>query len=258
MTTRGRNSFSQARADRRDKNDARRILAERDKARSSTSGSARRWPFELLQNAHDPGHRDGSRLVDISITAANSILEFRHNGRPFTWDDLAALTTGGSTKGIMNLTLQGQYGTGFLVTHALSPIIDVTGIVGDGQGNERFCLHLDRSGDEIAILRNMEKAEEGIGTAQSITELDDHPWTAEFSYRTDNDAAMSIGVTSVKDAAVFLFGTCSFLGRLSIKTYGYLNVWSSTDMFTTVWHDEFRRQERDVLLECNGCQAATA
>jgi hypothetical protein len=42
--------FRIAKDERRGKNDARRIVSERDKARSATSGADRRWPFELLQN----------------------------------------------------------------------------------------------------------------------------------------------------------------------------------------------------------------
>jgi hypothetical protein len=68
MSESARNNYQAARDQRLGKNDARRIRAERDKARSLTSGADRRWPFELLQNAHDPGPRDGAALVDLQFT----------------------------------------------------------------------------------------------------------------------------------------------------------------------------------------------
>ncbi|HEY4846231.1 MAG TPA: hypothetical protein VIH87_00135, partial [Methylocella sp.] len=93
-------------------------MSERDKARSATSGAAKRWPFELLQNAHDPGPRAGSKFVDVNFNAAGAAFIFQHNGRPFTGDDLAALLSGGSNKEYDDSAdTTGRYGTGFLVTH---------------------------------------------------------------------------------------------------------------------------------------------
>ncbi len=229
MTKRGGNNYKQARAQRRDINDARRIRAERDKARSSTSGAARRWPFELLQNAHDPGPRDGSLLIDVCFTATDTTLRFQHNGRPFTWNDLAALTSGGSTKEYEAVETSGRYGTGFLVTHVLSPTINVSGIVGDEESNEHFYLNLDRSGDETAILQNMEKAEADIESAQAITQFDEL-WTADFSYPVDNKVAMETGIKSVEQSALFLFGTCYNLDSLEIKTNNSVIVWQQENM----------------------------
>jgi hypothetical protein len=216
MTGRFLTKYKKVREQRLGKNDARRIRAERDKARSPTSGAARRWPFELLQNAHDPGPRDSFGFVDVCFTAGDNSLDFQHNGRPFTTEDLAALLSGGSNKEYDATDTTGRFGTGFLVTHVLSPIIKLTGIVSDETYIEQFDIHLDRSGDESAILLNTKEAEASIDAAQAVDQLDDH-WTADFRYPMVNQLALRTGIDALHHCAPFLFGTCGQLGSLVIE-----------------------------------------
>src|SRR4051812_29834707 len=144
MSQRALDRYKDAREERLGKNDARRIRAERDKARSPTSGAARRWPFELLQNAHDAGPRDGASSVTVSFSAINQRIIFRHNGRPFAENDLAALLSGGSNKEYESTVTTGRFGTGFLVSHVLSPTIHLQGLMAGEPAYERFDILLDR------------------------------------------------------------------------------------------------------------------
>lgn len=47
----------------------------------------------------------------------------------------------------------GRFGTGFLVTHALSTQVDVDGALTTQKGSEVFHIKLERGGDEDAIKK---------------------------------------------------------------------------------------------------------
>ncbi len=100
-----------------------------NQARSDTHGAGARWPFELTQNAHDPGFRDGQLGVNIALAFDGHMLLYEHDGRAFTMPDLAALLSGGSSKDFESAETTGRFGTGFLVTHVLSPRIGFTGVL---------------------------------------------------------------------------------------------------------------------------------
>src|SRR2546426_9915279 len=245
------NNYHAARDQRLGKNDARRIRAERDKARSPTSGAGKRWPFELLQNAHDPGPRDGSTLVDVRLTVTDSALVFRHNGRPFTLNDLAALLSGGSNKEYESPETTGRFGTGFLVTHVLSPRITLRGVIGDGSQYERFQVELDRSGDEDGILEKTKAAEAGIGGAVPIDGIAGG-WTAEFEYPIDAHDAAEIGIEEIRMCTPFLFGTCQHLGRVTFESRdGSVESWLPEEP-TQYKHEGVTIRERRFTLESNG------
>ncbi len=251
MTKTALRNYHAARDQRLGKNDARRIRAERDKARSPTSGSDRRWPFELLQNAHDPGPRDGSVLVELQFAVTDSTLVFKHNGRPFTQNDLAALLSGGSNKEYDSPETTGRFGTGFLVTHVLSPRIALRGVIADGSQYERFQVDLDRSGDEDAILENTKAAEAGIEAAVPIDAIDG-AWTAEFEYPMDAHDAADIGIEAIRLSTPFLFGTCQHLGRVTIERRdGLIESWNPEEP-TQHEHEGVTVRERRVTLESNG------
>lgn len=136
---------------------ATRILTKRNDARGSyRSRAARRWPFELLQNAHDPGPRPGKSKVDFSLELSSDKLEVSHNGRPFDSREIAALISGGTSKEYDSSETTGRFGTGFLVTHVLSTKVRVGGILCMSEGrHERFSIPLDRSGDKEAIIADI-------------------------------------------------------------------------------------------------------
>lgn len=146
-----------------------------------------RWIWELLQNARDASLDSGQPLVaDVERTASEVI--FRHNGRRFTDDEVAHLIYHGSTKAEDQNTI-GQYGSGFLTTHLLSPDIDVSGQCSDG----RYF--------EFRISRK-------VGSVQELSDSMNHVWecykqslapssgvqthTTEFRYGILPDAADAV------------------------------------------------------------------
>ena len=82
----------------RTRNDARTIRSGVEMAQQNTPRAGVRWPFELIQNAHDAGPRDGDSRVKISFTFKDNDLVVSHTGKPFTARELAALLSGGSRR----------------------------------------------------------------------------------------------------------------------------------------------------------------
>lgn len=173
----------------------------------------------MLQNAYDPGPREGAESVDLTFAATDSTVTFCHNGRPFSMDDLAALLSGGSNKEYESADTTGRFGTGFLVTHVLSPRIRLRGIIDSKLQHERFEIDLDRSGNEAQILDNTTAAEARIRAAIAIDSFDGI-WTAEFEYPVDNPEAVAVGVEEFLQAIPYLYGTCRHLGNVTVETAG--------------------------------------
>lgn len=143
------------------RNDARRILQRVVLALESPDSSGIRWPFELLQNAHDFGAREGEDLVEIEFCQNSENLVVSHNGRIFSIRELKALLSGGSSKEFDGVETTGRFGTGFLVTHAISTQVDVDGILQTAEGQlETFRIELNRPPDEAQILKNIELTDE--------------------------------------------------------------------------------------------------
>jgi hypothetical protein len=101
-----------------------------------------RWPFELLQNALDAGPREGKNEVTISFRLETGRVVFEHDGAPFSFRELAALLSGGSSKDFGSEETTGRFGTGFLVTHVLAERAVLTGVLAVESGFELFNIEL--------------------------------------------------------------------------------------------------------------------
>ena len=123
-----------------------KILQLLSQIREDPSASAKRWVWELLQNAKDVPNRFGKVSVEIELVSQDT-LKFRHNGDCFSIKNITGLVQQVSSKDSQNLEGQtGKFGTGFICTHLLSDIIDVEGIVRYMGIDRRFKIVLDRSG----------------------------------------------------------------------------------------------------------------
>ena len=123
-----------------------KILQLLSQIREDPSASAKRWVWELLQNAKDVPNRFGKVSVEIELVSQDT-LKFRHNGDAFSTKNITGLVQQVSSKDSQNLEGQtGKFGTGFICTHLLSDIIDVEGVVKYMDINRRFKIVLDRSG----------------------------------------------------------------------------------------------------------------
>ena len=108
-----------------------------------------------MQNAHDAGPRDDNQRVEIAFVLGDDQFVVSHTGKPFVAQELAALLSGGFSKEFDSEETTGRFGTGFLVTHALSTRVDVAGVLNTHEGPEMFHIELERDGDEDSIARNI-------------------------------------------------------------------------------------------------------
>lgn len=208
--------FEHARKQQLDRNEARRMRALVNQARGDTHGAGARWPFELTQNAHDPGARDGKTGVDIEVAFDGHTVSYEHDGKPFMMQDLAALLSGGSSKDFDSTETTGRFGTGFFVTHVLSLQISFTGVLEAEGGPEEVSILLNRAGDEKDIFENTTHCYEAIEAASKLGALDSHK-TARFLYQTDNPEAARLGIATFCGALPYLYGTCEHLGTVRLS-----------------------------------------
>lgn len=157
-----------------------------------------RWVWELLQNA-----RDASIGVAVQLTVSIEISEgeavFQHNGRAFDMEEIAHLIYHGSTK-VENEETIGQYGSGFLTTHLLSPQIIISGKLSNGQA---FDFSLKR---EIASPQELSKSmnqawEDFKNSFSEVSDLAD--FTTRFRYPVEKDStdAVEKGIYTLKQCA---------------------------------------------------------
>lgn len=137
-----------------DKNIATKILRDMNELRSKAEDSPtvpRRWIWELIQNAKDVAYQDGVNIQILYDDELDAHVEFRHDGQPFTADNIRFLIEQISTKdrdedseGRRPTT--GKFGTGFMTTHLLSEIVKVKGVAKEPDLKyKKFKLQLDRS-----------------------------------------------------------------------------------------------------------------
>ncbi len=200
------------------RNDARTIRTKVEDAKRNLFRAGVRWPFELMQNAHDAGPRDGDKRIKISFTFKDNNFLVSHTGKPFTTEDLAALLSGGSSKDFDDEKTTGRFGTGFLVTHALSTHVDVHGVIEIEKSYEKFHIELDRDGDEDAIAKNIEQADEAIGKALPLPEscIAKNP-TASFIYYDADCEVAKRGLDRLEEVLPYLYVTCEKLGQVRIE-----------------------------------------
>ena len=199
-----------------DKVIARRIHAKVRDARNDLDRAARRWPFELIQNAHDAGARDDRDGITVAFEYVDGSLRFEHDAAPFGMSDIAALLTGGSSKDFDSPETTGRFGTGFLVTHALSEHVHVAGVL-EAEGLLRsFEVTLDRPDDEDLILRNIKDSVSALGRTKAVADYADN-LTATVRYAVDeNDTALA-GLNMLEQALPYLFGSCCRLREVRIQ-----------------------------------------
>jgi hypothetical protein len=235
MTKRAFSSFQTAWARQQIRNDARRIRTKVKEARDSRDTASKRWPFELLQNAHDAGPREGRKGINVTFAYRDGVLTFEHDGRTFSTQELAALLSGGSSKDFDTVEQTGRFGTGFLATHVLATQLIVSGLLTESGQHEQFTLNLDRSGDDDDIVLNCEASQRQLEDAKEVTDIAGLP-SALFSYTTDDPAVVEAGFVAVEAALPYVLMTCTHLETVTIER----------DAGTTRWTTDARRTDDSV------------
>lgn len=180
----------------------------RELRQSRPEESARRWGWELLQNAKDVAHPDQPVRVRFELDeGAQPRLVARHSGQPFRPDQLYYLIVQTSskerpTKGA-EPTTTGRYGTGFLTTHLLSPVVEVSGVLeAPDTPPARFAVTLDRSGRTLEELTEAVKRalaiRESFGSLPRLDRLDPEAYNTAFSYTLD-DEGLAVARRGIED-----------------------------------------------------------
>lgn len=232
MTREALDQYDTAHSEQLLANEARHILTKVSEARQAPLDAGKRWPFELLQNAIDAGPRTGNDDVSISLSYDENTAVFCHNGQPFSSKELAALLSGGSSKAFDAEETTGRFGTGFLVTHVLAERTSLSGILHIQGEFEYFSLHLDRGGDERAILDNIKSAKEAIGDARQLASIDDYP-SARFEYPVEDDDTFRTGIEAFRSALPYLYGTRPLLGVVHLVEGLETEVWKPQSAIET-------------------------
>lgn len=211
MTYREKFEASQHRAHYQ--NIATKILREMATLRSRVDNSnsvPRRWVWELIQNAKDVHAKDGVKIkIEFLPNAKEPSVIFRHNGTPFSADNIRFLIEQVSSKdrskdeqGKPKET--GKFGTGFLATHLLSKIVRVEGVAKEPNlPYRKFDLELDRSGSRLEqIITAVQRA------TQSMEELDERPifsdydegdFNTAFYYFLKNESSVKVAKSGLND-----------------------------------------------------------
>jgi hypothetical protein len=245
--------FDQAQREQLHQNDARRIRTKIGDAQKRPDLSSVRWPFELLQNAHDAKPRPGRSTITVLFDCRDDQVIFEHDSAPFRARDLAALLSGGSGKEYESEDTTGRFGTGFLSTHVLSARVAISGILQSRKGLGQFALLLERAGDEPSIVRNIEVCNQSIRKAYPVTEIEDLP-SARFLYKEPDRTIVMQGIESLLQVLPYLFSTCENLGDVEIRTPdGAVERWTASEPRV---HDCAGGFIRERLVEVQGGRTA--
>lgn len=152
--------------------------------KSKEERTAKRWFWELLQNASDYNQK-----VDIRLEVDNDRVTFSHNGCPFSIQDVLNLISPDSGKDNDEIKKDniGKFGSGLVSTHILSSEIEVNGAFKSENENQlyRFNFKLDRScfENKTELIKSIEKSKnEFRNSALSIQQSEYEGFMTSFTY----------------------------------------------------------------------------
>lgn len=192
---------------------ANRIVQLLDKQRySNNENSVKRWIWELCQNAKDVSNDTGKVKICIGFDKINKSVVFKHNGRPFTMANIMSLINQSSSKDRYNEgeRQSGKFGTGFITTHLLSEIVNVSGFLETEKNKfSKFEIILDRTGhDKNEVISAMEKAVDQLQGCKPLAdgELEEDAYNTMFEYQLDNEGIIVAqqGIDNLRVSAPFV------------------------------------------------------
>ena len=215
---------------------ANRIVQLMQKLRySNNENSAKRWIWELCQNAKDVCNNSGKVKISIDYNKENRIAVFKHNGKAFSIMNVMSLINQASSKDRMDETdrKSGKFGTGFITTHLLSEIVNVSGVLETEAGKySRFRITLDRTGHERnEIIKALERSVEQLQESESILEdeMDIDAYNTKFEYELDENGieVARQGIENLRVSAPYVLSTLKDIEEIALEStrevYRYIN-----------------------------------
>lgn len=187
------------------------------KVQNNPSDSAKRWVWELMQNAKDVPNKFGRVSVKIILNSNN--LQFKHNGDPFTLKNIFSLIQQVSSKDSANNDeeVTGKFGTGFISTHLLSEKIEVSGIVLHKGTYRRFRSCLDRSGrTSEEMLPKIDAALEHVRDIQNDTLFPRENYYEIKRVETSYDTVFSYNLSSFEKQKAAILGLEDLINTLPV------------------------------------------
>jgi len=152
--------------------------------KSKEEQTAKRWFWELLQNASDY-----NKTVDILLEVDDSFVVFKHNGNPFSIEDVLNLISPDSGKDNDEIKKDniGKFGSGLVSTHILSSEIEVEGAFKSESANKlyKFNILLNRSyyEDKDKLIDSIESTKTGFREINTPIENSEYlGFMTSFSY----------------------------------------------------------------------------
>lgn len=207
---------------------ANRIVQLLQKQRySNNENSAKRWVWELCQNAKDVCNDTGKVKICISFEEAYKKVLFKHNGRPFSMSNVLSLINQSSSKDRNDGSERksGKFGTGFITTHLLSEKVNISGILEIGDIYSKFNIMLDRTGNEKnAIIAAMESAVADLQKCVPINvlEYDTEQYNTVFEYELDEYGVQVAreGLENLRVSTPYVLAILREIEEISIENTG--------------------------------------
>lgn len=196
--------------------------------------SSYRWIWELIQNAKDCTNSTGKIDIEIYFDSQLKIVEFKHNGKLFATKNIVYLIEQVSTKErSRNSVSTGKFGTGFLTTNLLSPIITISGLLHDEDESNiaRFQVTIDRSGESLDELKEAIKnsCDQLEANTFNITDaVDENAMNTMFSYSLDENGVnvAKVGLENFLITAPYVFAFVSELNKITVVVDGSVTVYT--------------------------------
>lgn len=216
---------------------ATKIIDLMDKLRlGDNENASRRWIWELLQNAKDVAYNDQPVSVAIEYNPEEgcATLTFKHNGQPFSSDNITSLIHQVSSKKrkldpSVKKRPTGKFGTGFLSTHLLSEKVDVFGIVKEVMlPYKEFCITLDRSAsdpEEVlqSVSKSLDAVNELLNSEKDYAGFNPANHNTKFVYHIQ-DKKMPVAQFGITDLHVSLPYTLAFTGEIAQVAVSHENI----------------------------------
>jgi len=179
----------------------------------------KRWPWELVQNAKDSISGQPGRKVDIEFIINSDIYIFKHNGCEFNEDTLFGLLYKFSEGKSNNHESTGRFGTGFLTTHSLSKIVEISGdIIGENETEPKgFSVTMYREGEDKELLEGLNKTEKSFQYFEEPL-----GWTT-YKYKAitkRNKEAGQLGIQNFKDNIDKVMLFCPEINSIKLNDNG--------------------------------------
>lgn len=208
---------------------ATKIIQHMDRIRNNKSvESARRWVWELIQNAKDVA-RDESP-VNIHLALTEDQVVFSHDGKPFRVRNVLSIINQISSK-TNDESSTGMFGTGFITTHQLSEVVTLKSVIQDSLevGGEvqqlpykNFQVILDRSGENIDdITTSVKKSLDVIRNIDQYPDVDYVPedFNTQLTYALKTEESKEIAKKGLTDLKYSVFYALIFVEGIATISY---------------------------------------